>query len=248
MEASAQLNACPAARFFLSPGDTGWNGWGVDLADTRFQPAKTAGLNREKVARLRLKWAFGFAGAVTAMTQPVVGGGRLFIEGADGTVYSLDAKTGCQYWTFKAPAMGRTAISFEKMSDGSYAAYFGDVKANVYAVNAQNGALLWKIPLDEHPYARITGSPTLHNGRLFVPISSREEAPAYNPKYRCCSFRGSVASIDTKSAKLLWKCYAIPDPPVWRGRSVAGRRWAVRCYLVSGDTALGWDWHEDVPW
>ena len=55
-----------------------WNGWGVDAANTRFQDARTAGLTRETVSKLKLKWAFGFAGATEASTQPTVFGGRVF--------------------------------------------------------------------------------------------------------------------------------------------------------------------------
>src|SRR5207302_9722232 len=124
-----QAGACPAAKFSMSPGEAGWTGWGVDLANSRFQSAQAAGLDREKVARLKLKWAFGFAGQSMAPAQPVVAGGRLFLGSGDGTVYSLDARTGCQYWTYKAPAMARTAVSVESIGQGRYAVYFGDVKA-----------------------------------------------------------------------------------------------------------------------
>ncbi len=185
----------------------------MDLANSRFQSAKAAGLDREKVARLKLKWAFGFAGQSVAPAQPVVAGGRLFLGSGDGTVYSLDARTGCQYWTYKAPAMARTAVSVEPIGQGRYAVYFGDVKANVYALDAQTGALLWQMQADPHPFARITGAPALSGGRLFVPVSSVEEVPAQNVKYACCTFRGSVLALDAKTGKQIWKSYTIPDPP-----------------------------------
>ena len=56
-----------------------------------------------------------------------------------------------------------------------YAAYFGDLKANVYAVDAETGTLIWTQKADPHPLARITGAPALANGRLYVPVSSLEE-------------------------------------------------------------------------
>jgi polyvinyl alcohol dehydrogenase (cytochrome) len=212
-QSATQTNPCPTAAFSISAGEAAWAGWGVDLANTRFQPAKAAGLDREKIARLKLKWAFGFPGQSTALAQPVAAGGRLFFGSAAGTVYSLDAKTGCEHWTFKAPVMARTAISIEAMGQGRYALYFGDVKANVYALDAQTGKLLWQTHVDEHAYARVTGAPALHNGRLYVPVSSTEEVPVSNVKYPCCTFRGSVVAIDTKTGKQVWKSYAIPDPP-----------------------------------
>jgi hypothetical protein len=116
----AQITACPEAKFSIGAGEAGWAGWGVDLSNTRFQSGKAAGLDRDKVARLKLKWAFGFEGQPTVMARPVVAGGRLFFGGADGTVYSLDARTGCQY----APLMVRTAISLEGDGTGPLRAVF----------------------------------------------------------------------------------------------------------------------------
>ena len=213
VEAQGRSNDCPAAGFSVVPGEAGWSGWGVDLANTRFQSAQAAGLDKEKVTRLKLKWAFGYAGQTTAPAQPILAGGRLFFGSTDGTVYSLDARTGCQYWTFKAPATVRSAISIESLGQGRYAAYFGDTKANVYAVDAQTGKPLWQTHVDEHPYARITGAPALSGGRLFVPVSSVEEPPAQNVKYPCCTLRGNGVALDTKTGKQVWKSYAIPDPP-----------------------------------
>ena len=206
-------NDCAPAGFSIAPGEAGWTGWGVDPENTRFQSAKAAGLDKAKVTRLKLKWAFGFAGQTTAPAQPILAGGRLFFGSGDGTVYSLDAKTGCQYWSFKAPVTVRAAISIEPLGQGRYAAYFGDTKANMYAVDAQTGKLLWQTHVDEHPYARVTGAPALSGGRLFVPVSSVEEPPAQNVKYPCCTFRGNVVALDSKTGKQIWKSYAIPDPP-----------------------------------
>src|SRR5580658_4909024 len=88
-----------------------WNGWGVDLENSRFQPAGAAGLPADQVSILKLKWAFAFPAAIGAYSQPVVAGGRVFLGSASGAVYSLDAATGCTYWTFEAPAGVRSAIT-----------------------------------------------------------------------------------------------------------------------------------------
>jgi len=187
--------------------DGKWNGWGVDLANTRFQPA--SGLRAPDIPKLKLKWAFGFPNATVAFGQPTIAGGRLYFGSMNGTVYSIDARTGCIYWTFKAPATVRTAISL----DGRLA-YFGDLKANVYALESATGKLVWQIQVDTHPNARITGAPALYEGKLYVPVSSVEEPPAQSPQYPCCTFRGSVVALHSATGKQLWKSYVIPDPPV----------------------------------
>ena len=88
-----------------------WNGWGVDLAQHRFQPAAMAELSAEDVPRLKLKWAFGFPGATAAAAQPTVFGGRVFVGSDSGRVYALDAKTGCVRWAFDADLQVRSAIT-----------------------------------------------------------------------------------------------------------------------------------------
>jgi polyvinyl alcohol dehydrogenase (cytochrome) len=195
--------------------DPGWPEWGVDTGNSRFMPAHIAGLTRATVPKLKLKWAFGFPGAWATFGQPTVVVGRVFAGSEDGHVYSLDAKSGCIYWIFKAPATVKTAIS---VGLGGRVAFFGDVNADVYAVNASTGSLIWKVHADPHPLARITGSPVLHGHRLYVPVSSGEEGAAIDPKYPCCTFRGSVVALNAVTGKRIWKAYTIPDTSRLTGR------------------------------
>lgn len=198
-------------------GDAAWNGWGNSATNARFQPASLAGLDREQVKRLKLKWAFGFPAASTV--QPTVFGGRVLVGGTSGDVYSLDARRGCINWMFKASAGIRAAISVS--ADGREA-YLGDSGATVYAVAMSSGALIWKTHVEKHPLAVITGAPLLLNGRLYVPVSSGEEGAAINPYYACCTFRGSVVALDASSGKTIWHAYTVPIAPKMTGRNAAG--------------------------
>jgi len=189
-----------------------WNGWGADLTNRRFQPASAARISAEDVPRLKLKWAFGFPNDIVAYAQPAAAAGRVFVGSAGRRVYSLDALTGCLYWSAETEAPVRTAISVG--SAGSrQAVYFGDLHANVYAADAGTGEILWKTRVDEHSEARITGAPALQGNRLFVPVASNEEVSAADPAYECCRFRGSVAALDTATGRTLWKTYLISDTP-----------------------------------
>ena len=188
-----------------------WNGWGVTITNTRFQPDDAAELSAVDVPRLKLKWAFGFPGATSGGTQPVVVDGRVYVGTAEGDVYALDAKSGCVYWRFESEAAVRSAISVGKAPNGRLAGYFGDQSANMYAVDLETGKLLWKKKVDDYWRSAITGAPTLHAGRLYVPVSSREESQVGDPRYPCCKFRGSVVAMDAANGKVLWKTYMIPD-------------------------------------
>ncbi len=147
----------------------------------------------------------------------------MFVGSDNGDVYSLDASTGCTYWTYKAGAGVRNAISIAKSKTGSrYLAYFGDVQGFAHAVDAQTGAPLWKIRVDDNPGARVTGAPTFYNGRLYVPVSGFEELSAADPRYECCKFRGSVVALDGETGKQVWKTFSVLDPPKAFKKSKAG--------------------------
>jgi len=191
-----------------------WNGWGADLGNSRFQPAAMAGLTQDQVPLLQLKWAFGFLGRPAAVAQPTIVGGLVFVGGGDREVYALDAKSGCTRWTFKTETVVRTAISFAPISGtDQFAVFFGDLRANAYAVNAITGALIWKTKVEDHPAALITGAPILYSGILYVPVSSMEEATGSPASYPCCTFRGSVVALDIATGRQIWKGYTIAEAP-----------------------------------
>ena len=209
--------------------DPHWNGWGVDATNHRFQPAAMARLAAADVPRLKLKWAFAFPGAARAIAQPTVLGGRLFVGSAGRSVYSLNAATGCIYWTADADAPVRSAITVVRRGR-QWFAYFGDQRANAYAVDAMTGKVIWKVRVEEHPLAMITGAPTLYEDRLYVPTSSGEEVAGSDAKYSCCTFRGSITALDAANGKTIWKSYSIPEAPQPTKKNAQG----VQLYGPSG--------------
>jgi polyvinyl alcohol dehydrogenase (cytochrome) len=209
---SASCGPAPGAGADVLDGPA-WNGWGHGITNARFQSTTAAGLQATDVRRLTLKWAFGFPGATSAGTQPVVVGGRVYAATAEGDVYAIDAKTGCIHWMLEVEAGIRSAITLDRRAGGELIAYFGDQAGNVYAADASAGKILWKVEVDDHPHAAITAAPQLHDGRLYVPVSSREESQVGDPRYPCCSFRGSVVALDAKSGRRLWKTYTITERP-----------------------------------
>jgi polyvinyl alcohol dehydrogenase (cytochrome) len=210
---------CPTPPGALTVNDGDWNGWSVDLVNSRYQPKP--GISAADVPNLKLKWAVGFQGDTVRSAQPSVVGGRVFTGSASGAIYSLDAASGCIYWKYDAGATVRTAISIGK-AGGKTIAYFGDVRANVHALDAATGQFLWKVKVDDHPAARVTGAPVFYDGRLYVPVSSVEEASAMSPAYECCKFRGSIVSLDGATGKQIWKTYSVTDPPKALQKSATG--------------------------
>jgi polyvinyl alcohol dehydrogenase (cytochrome) len=213
-DAAQMPNHCAASSPLANPSRyPSWNGWGADLGNTRFQPQSRAGLTLSDVRKLKLKWAFGFPDGSSAYGQPSIAAGRVFVGADTGYVYSLDAKTGCVYWSFEAKAAVRNAMTIAKQSGAgdSYAVFFGDMKANVYALDADSGRLLWVNHVEDNFTDRVTAAPAYYDGRLYVPVSSWEEFRAADLTYGCCSSVGAVAALDATDGKTLWKTYVIPQ-------------------------------------
>jgi polyvinyl alcohol dehydrogenase (cytochrome) len=212
---AAYCSATPSVK--TSPQ---WNGYGVDVANSRFQPAKSAGITGDDIAKLKVKWAFGFPGATTSFGTPTVVGERVYIGGADGTVYALSARTGCIYWTYKANGGVRTGAI---ISPGGDIAYISDLHAWMHAVNALTGARLWSTHVDDDPAASIAGTPKLVGDRLYVPVSGGgQELAAANPAFVCCKFRGSLVALDAKTGSHIWKSYTISDTARVTGKTKNG--------------------------
>src|SRR6202790_4316926 len=224
-------NPCPSAAGPVALSNAQWNGWGRGLDNTRYQPEPA--IRASDVAKLAVKWAFGYPSG-TEFGQPTLVDERLFVTSSTGRIYSLDAKTGCTYWTYDAAAGSRTAITIGDLArprvaalprrlkrtlahldviKAPSAAFFCDDSGAVYALDAQKGTLLWKTQVDTHPMARIVGAPTLYNERLYVAVSSTEEAAAVNPSYSCCTFRGSVVALDVGSGRTVWRSYTVLEEP-----------------------------------
>ena len=204
----------PRCEGALAFSDTrSWRHWGGDIRNSRFRTSESTNISIENVDRLQLKWAFGFPNAVRARSQPAVTQEAIFTGSQDGTVYALDTETGCVWWTYYAEAEVRVAPSIKPDANGlPDQLLFTDFNANVYSIDAATGTEVWKVSLKDHPVTTLTGSPTLHEDRLYVPMSSTEVVSAFNPDYECCTFRGGVVALDANTGERQWTFHTVPEP------------------------------------
>ena len=207
----APLCAKPAPPLDLA-ASAQWNGWSVGKDNARFQPHP--GLAVRDLARLKLKWAFQYPGAKNG--QATVIGERLFVTSMSGAVYALNAKTGCVYWRHAAAAATRTSVSVAALPKGAgarHALFFSDWTKAAVALDADTGKQLWKTVIDDQPGLQMTGSLAYWEGKIFVPISSGNEAFARSPDWECCHFRGALVALDAATGKVLWKRYTTEHEP-----------------------------------
>jgi polyvinyl alcohol dehydrogenase (cytochrome) len=102
-----------------------------------------AGLTIGELRRLKLKWAFGFEGDVTAFAPATVLDRQVFVGSARGIIHALRAETGCLQWIFEANGPVRSAILAVPLGK-EHALLFGDQTGWFYSLAAETGRLLWK--------------------------------------------------------------------------------------------------------
>lgn len=250
--------AAPPARAFCgagqpimpAPSGRDWDGWSPTPANLRFQTSERAGLTAEQVGQLELKWAFGFQGDVAAFAAPTVVDGTLFVGSAGGVVHAMSASTGCLHWVYQADGPVRSAIVMVGEGQGR-TAVFGDQIGWFYALDARTGKLRWKTRVEEHEATRLTSTPAVYGDMVFVPAASWEETRSVDPKYNCCTFRGSVTALRVRDGSRVWKSYMVDVPKktgvnrvgtdtygpsgaaIWSSPTVDARRGVL--YVTTGD-------------
>ena len=201
--ATPDAPACADKPVPMTLTGAGWNGWGNGETQARFQARP--GIATADVPRLKLKWAFAYAGSRNGQASVV--GGRLFLTSSSGAIYALNPKTGCAYWRYDIPGGSRSSITVGKIG-ARYAVYFtGWTERTAYALDAESGNLIWRTQVTDQQEVQMTGSPVLHSGRLYIPVSSAEEGVAADGNYQCCKFRGEVVAVDAVTGKIAWHAF-----------------------------------------
>ena len=210
----------PNVRIMRNTAAT-WSGWSPTSANTRYQsPEHVTPLRCRKSPKLQLKWAFGFAGDVTAFAAPTIVNGTLFVGSAGGTVNAIDAETGCLHWVYDANGPVRSAMAV--IGTGAQTRLvFSDQIGGVHALDARTGKRLWKS----------------------TSRGARGDAPHGHPgraqQRRLC--RGGIVGRDTVDRSRTTRLYV----PWQHHRPAGGRRRVVwKTYLVdppeeTGKTSVG---------
>ncbi len=201
------------------PEPADWATWQKDLSGSRYASGETS-INRDTVGSLAVKWAFTFPRipGVYPGSQPAVVDGTLYVGSTDAKVYALDARTGATRWVYDlTPVAGPwTAAHPDPVRDGPAVAdgtvYFGDSRGYLFAVSQYTGRLRWATLLDTvNPDVRITSSPIVFRGRVYVGVSNQEGAyQVFNLNYPCCTARGELVAVDARTGAIAWRHYTVP--------------------------------------
>lgn len=240
----ASAAAAPSASLVPDDGANGdWSTWQHDPLGTRSNQAERQ-ITASTAGSLTLKWAFAYPNVpyATPGSQPAVVDGTVYVGAPDARFHALDARTGATRWSFDLTTVSGPVDDFNQnpVRDGASVVgdrvIFGDTRGYLYALDRNTGALIWSTRLDTHPATRITSSPLVFQGRVYVGVSSIETGNGFatNPYYSCCTFRGSVVALDAATGAVIWRYYTVP-PAVPSGTWPSG----VTRYAPSGGAVWG---------
>lgn len=204
-----------------------WLTGGQNPSNTR-NASKENKISVNTVADLVVKWELATDGDVSA--TPAVDGQYIYFPDWAGNLYKVDANTGVTKWKkqiinytgqVRGLARATPAIAGNTIIIGTQLG-FPFIGAWVLGINKITGDLLWKTRVEEFFAAIVTQSAMVHGDRAFVGVASQEEGFAADPTYPCCSFRGSMVSLDIKTGQILWKTYMTPANKGFSGVAIWG--------------------------
>jgi alcohol dehydrogenase (cytochrome c) len=187
---------------------TRWTMYSGDYTGKRHSPLTQ--ITPQNVSRLAPQWAFQADTIATGRgfeSTPLVIDGVIYLTGANGNAWAIDAHTGRQFWRFRHPnAPDLTAGATYPVNRGFAALgnqlFMTTLDAHVISLDMKTGAVVWDSVLEDYKngYAA-TPAPLVVKDKVIVGSSGGE-----NPT------RGFIQAFDAKTGKRLWRFYTIPNP------------------------------------
>ena len=165
---------------------------------------------------------------------PLVTEDTIFIGDSGRGIVALDRATGCERWVHADRGEISSAILHTRIGEQT-ALIFLDRLQGVFAIDATDGTLIWNARVDDQPIPMYSGTPVVHDGVVYAPLSSLEIGLAIIPLYGCCTTSGGMAAFDVQTGKKLWF-----RPTIEEAAQQTGRHWLfVEEYGPSGAPVWG---------
>lgn len=203
-------------------------GFGFDLKNRRHLSTAQTQLKTADLGQLELAWAMGFPGVTTMRSQPVVVGDTLFLPVAEySKVFAINiAGEPCLQWVYHSDSQLRTSAAFGELpQSGRKVLAFGDGAATIHLIDATNGKLIWKQRVGLHQLSLTTGTPVIHGGRVYAPVSQYEIMLGANENYECCKTHGAVVALDGETGKKIWTAHTMENAKPVRDRGDGKMLW-----------------------
>jgi polyvinyl alcohol dehydrogenase (cytochrome) len=171
---------------YAKSGD--WPTYMGDTSRSGFNAAETM-INPTSAHNLKLHWKLKAGGKVT--TQPVVANGLVYWGSWDGYEHATNPTTGKDAWAVNlgqsspmcSPKTHNGVLSsaaFASLAIGGVKTpviFVGGGDANLYALNANTGAMIWHTSLGAVSDHFLYGSLAFYKGSIYIGVSSHGDCP-----------------------------------------------------------------------
>ena len=237
--AVAGVAAVDGARIVNADSEPGnWMSHGRTYSEQRYSPLTQ--ITDENASRLGLAWAFETGTVRGLEATPLVVDGKMFTTGNWGTVHALDAKTGEELWDFDPEVPGEWGrygccdIVNRGVAVWKGRVYVASFDGRLFALNGEDGSVVWEVNTIPGPPYTITGAPRIVNGKVIIGNGGAE-----------LGVRGYITAYDADTGEQAWRFYTVPGNPelgfehpemetavdTWKG----GRWWEI------GGGGTAWD-------
>ena len=183
---------------------TGGNNWRQNYFST------LKDIDPSNVDQLGFAWQYDIDFDSMLEATPVLVDGTLYTSGSGGIVFALDPVTGKQRWKVepKIDPKFNGEVGYGLTNRGVAVAngkvYVGAIDGWLYALNATNGAVVWKVDTinDRNRAYSITGAPYIAGKRIVVGNAGAE-----------LDARGYVTAYDLETGKQAWRFFTVPGDP-----------------------------------
>jgi polyvinyl alcohol dehydrogenase (cytochrome) len=202
-------------------------GFGFDAHNHRHLTRAQTGIATADFADLELAWSIAFPQATTMRSQPAIVGNTLFFPaGESSQLLAIDVgqREPCLKWVYNSDLPLRTSAAYGDIG-GRKVLAVGDVAANVHLIDALTGAKIWTQSVRLFPLSLTTGTPIIHDDRVYAPISQYEITVGGNDDHECCKTHGAVVALDGKTGAKLWTAHTMEDARPVRDRGDGKMIW-----------------------
>ena len=196
-------------QLLRSPVGKDWVTNGGNLTNQRYSTLTQ--INTTNVKQLKGAWmtrlkGSGIGGKYSFEASPLVKNGIMYVITGNDDVFALNAKTGeivWEYWSGIDQKISTICCGWVNrgLAMGEGLLYFGQLDANVVALDMKTGKVKWKTPIEkwENGYT-ITSAPLYYDGLVYSGISGGE-----------FGVRGRVTALDAKSGEIKWRWFTLPE-------------------------------------
>lgn len=191
------------------------NDWPMFMNDIQHDSfnANETSITRKTASSLKLHWSRQIGSRISS--EPVEANGMIYWGSWDGVEHATDPSTGSDVWTVNLNQLkacgvltGRgvlsTATVASVMIGGTprEVVIVGGGDAQLYALDANNGTIIWHTPLGSLPQHFLYDSPVVYNGSVYIGVSSYDDCPLV---------QGQMVKLDASTGVLQTSFSTVPN-------------------------------------